>query len=183
MSRAGKLLAPLAAVAALGYLAAMVVVGAMPVQRQLVRFEAKGVLSLPPESVRRVTVTRDGRTVTLLRTGENAWSTESGTDVGQAAGAQLDTAVKVMHRSGPVRELAAEELEGIDTKPFGLDDPDLAVAVFGAGAEPVVTARFGAYNPEGILQYMRLDGAAKVYLMSRFVSAEWASAHEEAEGR
>src|SRR5690349_7398810 len=45
---------PLIAASALAFLAAMVVSGAMPQQRQFVRFEAKGVLMLPPERILRV---------------------------------------------------------------------------------------------------------------------------------
>ena len=179
MTRLGSILAALAALAAVGYLAAMVVVGAMPVQRQLVRFEAKGVLTLDPDAVRRVTVTRDGQAVTLVRTGKNAWSTEAGAAVTAAAAARLDTALKILHRSGPVREIEAGELGGVDTRPFGLDQPVLTVAVFADPADPALSARFGAINPEGILQYMRLDGSQRVYLMSRFVAAEWVAALEE----
>ena len=41
-----------------------------------------------------------------------------------------------------------------------------------------MTVRFGALNPEGFLQYMRIDGDSKVYLMSRFIGAEWLAALE-----
>lgn len=179
MTRIRAFLVALAALVALGYLVAMVVVGAMPMQRQLVRFEAKGVLAVSPDAVRRVSVRRDGRDLTLVRTGENAWSTETGAAVPAAAATRLDTALKILHRSGPVREIEAAELNGVDTRPFGLDQPALTVAVFADQPAPVLTARFGAINPEGILQYMRLDGTDRIYLMSRFVAAEWIAALEE----
>ena len=62
---------PVLAALALLYLAAMVVSGAMPVQRQLVRFEAKGVLKLPPDrqeslAARTLNLSRD-TVVRLLR--------------------------------------------------------------------------------------------------------------------
>lgn len=41
-----------------------------------------------------------------------------------------------------------------------------------------LTVRFGALNPEGFLQYMRIDGDPKLYLMSRFIGAEWLAALE-----
>ena len=47
----------------------------------------------------------------------------------------------------------------------------------GAGGQPL-TVRFGALNPEGFLQYMRIDGDPKVYLMSRFIGAEWTAAFD-----
>ena len=66
---------PMLAALAFLYLAAMVVSGAMPVQRQLVRFEAKGVLKRAPEEVTRVELSRGTRRVTLLRAGETAFMT------------------------------------------------------------------------------------------------------------
>ncbi len=42
-------------------------------------------------------------------------------------------------------------------------------------------ARFGGTNPEGFLQYMRIEGDSRVYLMSRFIGAEWVSAFEASE--
>ncbi len=50
-------LAAVLALLAVGYLVAMVVTGALPRQRQLVEFEARGLMREPPESVVRVEVT------------------------------------------------------------------------------------------------------------------------------
>jgi hypothetical protein len=182
MTRAflAKWLLPAAAALALGYLVLMVVAGVQPVQRQLVRFEAQGVLRQAPEAVRRVMLGRGDRSLTLVRTGENAWTTEAGADVGSAAGTHLDTAVKMMHRSGPVREIGPEELTGVDSAPFGLQPPVLTVSLFGEAGGPLLAVGFGALNPEGFLQYMRIDGEDRLLLMSRFVGAEWVAALESA---
>ena len=176
MSRLPRFALPAAALLALGYLAAMVVIGGVPESRQLVRFEAKGVLTQPPEAVSRVRLEGGGRMVELVRAGDGAWILAGGGALGSAAVEQVATAVKVMHRSGPVREIAAAEVA--DATAFELDRPALTVTVHAGGADPVLTARFGAYNPEGILQYMRLDGDGTVYLMSRFVAGEWQTALE-----
>jgi hypothetical protein len=176
-----RLALPLLALLALGYLVAMVVTGAQPVQRQLVKFEAKGVLQLEPEAVQRITLGRGAEQVVLVRRGqgrgEGGWAREGGGAVEGAAATHLDTAVKMLNRSGPVRELAAQELAGVDTRPFGLEAPVVVATVAGAGGQPL-TVRFGALNPEGFLQYMRIEGDPKVYLMSRFIGAEWAAALE-----
>lgn len=170
-----RLALPLLAVLALAYLVAMVVTGAQPVHRQLVKFEAKGVLPIEPEQVQRVTIGGGGRQAVLTRRGEGGWSVEADGAVEAAAATHLDTAVKMLHRSGPVREIAAEELSGVDTRPFGLDEPVVMATLAGPGGR-TLTVRFGAINPEGFLQYMRIDGDTKVYLMSRFIGAEWAAA-------
>ena len=86
-------------------------------------------------------------------------------------------ALGICHVIGPVREIASEELSGVDTRPFGLDEPVLTATLSGPAGQPL-TVRFGALNPEGFLQYMRIDGDPKVYLMSRFIGAEWLAALE-----
>jgi hypothetical protein len=101
----------------------------------------------------------------------------------EGAGAtHLDTAIKMLHRSGPVREIAPAELSGVDTRPFGLEEPVVVATLAGPGGKGL-TVRFGALNPEGFLQYMRIDGDPKVYLMSRFIGAEWAAALEGLKAR
>ena len=66
------------AAAALGFLAAMALTGARPVQRQLAAFEPKGVLKIPPDRIRRVRLGRGANWVTLVRTGEKTWATPDG---------------------------------------------------------------------------------------------------------
>jgi len=168
-------------VLALVFLVAMVVIGAQPVQRQLVKFEANGVLRIEPQEVLRITLSRGGRQVTLAREPTGGWAAEAKGAVEPAA-AHLDTAVKMLHRSAPVRELAPEDLSGVDTRPFGLDEPTITVAL-SADSGQRLTVAFGALNPEGFLQYMRIDGDPKVYLMSRFIGAEWMAAWQGMEAR
>jgi hypothetical protein len=175
MRRWRPLLRPLLAGLALAYLAAMVVSGAMPVQRQLVRFEAKGVLALPPERIRRVELRRETQHLTLLRTSDKEWRTGDGTDLGPA-GSRLSMAVQMMHTSAPVRELTEAELAGADPAPFGLDPPLFSATLYDEAGTAVLSARFGARNPDEYLQYMRLEGDARLFLMSRFVGEEWSAA-------
>lgn len=177
MSASGprRLVPPLLALLAVAYLVAMVVNGAQPVQRQLVKFEAKGVLPIEPEAVTRVALGRDGRHVVLVRRGGGGWALDGGAAVDGPTATHIDTAVKMLHRSGPVREIAAADLTGVDTRPFGLEEPIVVVALTGAAGE-TLTVRFGTINPEGFLQYMRIDGDPRLYLMSRFIGAEWVAA-------
>lgn len=177
-----RLVPPLLALLALAYLAAMVVNGAQPVNRQLVKFEAKGVLRIEPQEVQAITLGRGGQQVALTRAGDGGWMLASGGAVEAAAATHLDTAVKMLHRSAPVREIPPEELSGVDTRPFGLEDPVVVATLSGPGG-PALTVRFGALNPEGFLQYMRIDRDPKLYLMSRFIGAEWVAALESVGAR
>jgi hypothetical protein len=176
-----RLAVPLLALLALAWLIAMVVTGAQPVQRQLVKFEAKGVLQIEPEAVQKVTLGRGERQLVLVRSG-NGWAQEPGGAVEGAAATHLDTAIKMLHRSPPVREIEAADLSGVDTRPFGLEEPVVVATLGGAGGK-ALTVRFGALNPEGFLQYMRIDGDPKVYLMSRFIGAEWTAALDAMKAR
>jgi hypothetical protein len=179
---ASRLVMPLLAGLALAFLVVMVVNGAQPRQRQLVKFEAKGVLRLEPEGVAKILLGRGGRQAQLVRRPEGGWALTPDGNVEAAVVAHLDTALKMLHRSAPVRELAPEDLAGVDTRPFGLEDPAVVVGLWGPAGH-ALTVRFGARNPEGFLQYMRIEGDPKVYLMSRFIGAEWLAAVEGVEAR
>jgi hypothetical protein len=178
-ARLSRFALPLLAMLGIAYLVAMVLLGAQPVHRQLEKFKASGVLRSTPDAAERITLSRAGRQIVVVGTNGGHWKFEDGTALGEAAQTHIETGLKMLHNSGPVREIEPEELVGIDTGPFLLEDPAVVVAVSGGGE--AFTARFGGLNPEGFLQYMRMDGDPRVYLMSRFIGAEWVSAFEEAE--
>jgi hypothetical protein len=81
-----------------------------------------------------------------------------------------------MHTAGPARVIRSEELAGVELAGFELDPPRIVAKLYETGDNPILTARFGGYNPDGFLQYMRTDGNSDVYLISRFVGAEWVDA-------
>lgn len=173
MSKRSRALQWLFALAAAVYLGAMTVSGAMPRQKQLVEYEARGVLHTDPHEITRIALTRDGATFDLARDPGGAWRNQAdGTTLTSKAASHLDTALQIMHASAPVKIMEAEELAGADTQSFGLDDGASAVVLY-RGPQPVLRLRFGRLNPEGYLQYMRADDGARVYLMSRFVGEEW----------
>jgi hypothetical protein len=173
---------PLLALLAFAVLVVMVVVGAQPRQRQLVKFEARGVLRSQPQTITRITLDRGGQHVALARREGESWVRESSGAVAASAAAHLTTAVNMLHRSAPVRELTTQDLAGVDTRPFGLQEEAFVVALSGSSG-PALTVRFGAHNPEGYLQYMRIEGDPSVYLMSRFIGAEWLAAWQGVEAR
>lgn len=175
MRRWRRWVPPVLAALALAYLGGMVVGGAMPVQRQLIRFEAKGLLEVAPERIARVELQGGGQSLLAIRRGEAEWVTPAGVVLADA-GPRIGTALRMMRNSPPVRDMAAAELVGLDLAEFGLDPPRLTVRLLGEAGEPALVARFGAQNPEGYLQYMRLEGDARLFLMSRFIGEEWGEA-------
>jgi hypothetical protein len=175
MSDWRRVAAPIAATLALGYLAAMVVSGAQPVQRQFVEFEAKGVLKTPPERIRRIELVRADKSVSVIRRGDNGWATPAGAELDATESKRISLAVQMMHNSGPAREIPLGELNGADPAAFGLDAPRVTARFYESDADPVLTARFGERNPDEFLQYMRIDGDNHLYLMSRFIGEAWAA--------
>lgn len=171
-----RLAVPATAIVALGFLGGMVLSGSQPALRQNVKFEAKGLLDRPPEQVRRVELSRGGEWLTAVRTGEKRWATPDGTDLGEEAGKHLSMAVQMMHTSAPANEISAAELPGADVAAFELDPPRLVARLYVDGPTPVLAAQFGAYNPDGFLQYMRIEGESRVHLLSKFVGEEWTEA-------
>lgn len=159
-----------AALLAVGFIAAMVWFGREPESRWLVKSEAAGVLVVAPDRISRVEMTVDGRRLTFVR-GAGGWSAGRG-PVAPSLAAHLDSSLKFMRASAPVRVLAREEYRGTALAEYGLDPPRYTVSLF-EGDRLVLEAGFGVPNPQKVLQYMRLRGRDEVDLMSRFVGQEW----------
>lgn len=170
MSRRG-LAAAIAASGALAYLVAMVVVGALPEQKQLVKFEARGVMKLEPAQISRVELQQGADTV-ILKRGAGGWTKEDGTAVPAELAARISMGVQFMNTAGPLRIMDTPEIQGSNPREFGLDPPRVRFRLF-QGEQPVLAARFGAHNIEDTAQYMSLEGQPELYLTSRFVGQEW----------
>ena len=170
------------ALLAFGYLVAMVVTGALPRQRQLIEFEARGVMREPPESVVRVEVMRAGVRSVFLRDKAGGWILEGGGPIASEAARRVSMAVQFLNTSAPLRHLAQKELVGMTPAAFGLDRPVVAARVHNAQG-PLIAVNFGTDNPEGTAQYMSVDGHEGVYLISRFVGSEWTAVAASASTR
>lgn len=164
----GKLSA-LLAVLGLVYLLVMAAVGGPMQQAQFVAFEAEGVLAAEPAAVRALTLRLGAQGLALQRVDEG-WSVE-GKPLPPALLPRVNLAVKFLHTAKPVRVLEGADLQEVDIAALGFDDQSLSVSVQIDRAE--LTLSFGKPTPEGSLQYLRVDGQDKVYLMSRFVGEEW----------
>ena len=161
----------LAAVAALVYLVAMIIAGALPQQKQLVKFEARGVMKSAPDSITRAKIEVGPRSAILRRQGKG-WTIEEGAPLAADLAKRVSLAVQFMNTAGPIRILDAPELTGSNPREFGLEPPRLHATLY-RGNEVLLGAAFGAHNPDDTAQYMSLDGRPELYLMSRFVGQEW----------
>lgn len=161
-----------AALLAVGFLVLMVVMGALPQQRQLVKFEAKGVMQVAPESISSVALRAGERSAVFIRTPDGGWARDGGAPLDPAIAKRLSLAVQFMNTSGPVRVLEPSEYQGTNPHEFGLDHPQLSIALFD-GARPAIAATFGGRNPDDFLQYVTVEGRRELFLLSRFVGQEW----------
>ena len=171
------------ALLAVGFMVLMALTGKLSETRQLVRFEARGVLPVLPEQVRRVELRLGDHTATFVRPAQGAW-TRSGSKeaLGDELSSHLSQAVFFMHTSGPVRVMHREEYRSTPLQEFGLEQPRCTV-VLSDGQRVLLEASFGAYNPEDLLQYMQLKHSDDLYLMSRFVGQAWEHLGEHVQGK
>ena len=155
-----------------GFIVAMVLSGGRPQSQWLVRTDAAGVMRETPDRISRVEVTADGRRLAFVRAA-SGWTTAAPErPVPAALAADLELGLRFMHVSAPVRVMPRAEHQATPLQQFGLDPPRYTISL-STGARPVLEARFGAPNPQKVLQYMQLRGRDDVYLMSRFVGQKW----------
>lgn len=170
-----------AALLTIAYLGWMVVTGALPKTRQLIEFDAHGVLVMPPEQVREVTL-RVGDNELCFWRDEGHWHFCDGAHLDDGAAASLERAVKFMYTATPVRVIPRGEIGPAGIPGAGLDDPRLTVSL-SSGFSTLVEASFGELSADGFSQYMSVRGRGEVFLMSRFVGAEWATVAEATSSR
>ena len=161
-----------AAALALAFLVLMVVTGALPRSRQFVKFEAKGVMQIAPERISAVALHSGEHGAVFLRTPDGGWARDAGAPLDPAVAKRLSLAVQYMNTSEPVRVMQPAEFQGTNPHEYGLDHPQLSIALF-ADNRPILAAHFGGRNADGYLQYVTVDGRRELFLLSRFVGEEW----------
>ncbi len=175
MTKAGKIWAwRAAALVATGYLVAMYLTGALPQSRQLIQFDARGVLEVDGSQIQRVTLTADDHVFRYSRVGGTWVRDHDKASLPAEQAASLERALKFMHTSAPVRTFAQGEWQPAELAQYGLDRPRLAIGLFSQD-KPLLRAQFGELNASGFLQYMQVEGRSDLFLISRFVGAEWAA--------
>ena len=160
-----------AALGALAFLGAMVLSGRMRESQHYVKFEPAGLMHEAPETIDRVELVAAARRLVFLRA-EGRWRTPTVAQVPAALVPHLEMSIRFMHTAAPVRVMAREEYAGEPLREFGLEPPRYEVSLY-RGKDTVLSTRFGARNPQDILQYVRVDGRDELYLLPVFVGREW----------
>ena len=169
-SRRATLLQVGVGLAAIAFLLFMMFSGGPRESGQLVRPETVGLMREQPDDVDRVEVETGAERVVLVRKA-GRWM-RGDRDLPRPIAERLQMSLRFMHAAEPVRTLTRDEYAATPAGDFGLDPPRYSVLLSRRG-QPLLRARFGAPNPQEVLQYARVDGRDAVYLMPRFVGREW----------
>jgi hypothetical protein len=163
----------LLAAGAMLFIAVMAFTGGRRENQQLVKPHAAGLMTVRPQEVDRVEVEREGRRLVFVRNSGGTWNSEGGHTLLPAQTLEhLETSLRFMRVAEPVRVMERHEWEGTADEDFGLAPARYAVRLSGHGRS-ILAVRFGAANPQRVLQYARVDGRDELYLMPTFVGVEW----------
>jgi len=105
----------------------------------------------------------------------NGWrAIETPQPVPADAAQRIETALRLLRDSGPLRVLSAEEARAASAD-YGLGPEALRVTVLGPDAAPFII-RFGATNPLGSARYAKVEGIDGVPMLPGYVAETWEQA-------
>lgn len=163
---------PVAAAVALAFLAALALHGERP-ESGLVRFKAAGLLTaFAPTDAREIEVAKTGEIWRFRREGGSWRAVETPRPAPADAADRIESALRLLRDSGPLRVLSADEAAGATAADYALGPEALRVTVIGPDAA-TFAIRFGATNPLGSARYARVEGHDGVPLLPAYVAEAW----------
>jgi hypothetical protein len=166
---------PMAAALALAFLVALALHGERP-EPGMVGFKAAGPLTaFAPDDAREIEVSRAGEFWRFRRDGRSWRDVEAPRPVPAQAADRIDTALRLLRDSAPLRVLSADEAARAAPSDYALGPDALRVTVLGPDAARFAI-RFGAANPLGSARYARIDGIDGVPLLPAYVAETWEQA-------
>ena len=169
----GRALLAAAGLLAVGFLFVMVISGRTRPTPNLVKFEAARLMREMPDHIDQVELTGDGRRWVFSRRERGRWTVAPGADELTAVTvSRLEMSLRFMHVTAPVRVMSPDEYQGEALGEYELDPPRYTVSLH-RGGRPVLATSFGGKNPQGVFQYVRVEGRNDLYLPPIFVGREW----------
>jgi hypothetical protein len=163
---------PMAAAVALAFLVALALQGERP-EPGMVGFKAAGLLTaFAPADAREIEVRRAGELWHFRREGTSWRVVQAPRPVPPEAADRIDTALRLLRDSGPLRVLSANEVARAAPSDYALGPEALRVTVLGPDAA-TFAVRFGAANPLGLARYARIEGIDGVPLLPAYVAETW----------
>jgi hypothetical protein len=165
----------LAAAAAFVFLVGLALHGERP-EAGLAPFKRAGLMTaLAPEDASEVEVADAGEIWRFRREGRTWRAAQAPHAVPADASQRIDTALRLLRDSGPLRMLSPDEIGPALPADYGLGPQALRVTV--RGPDGVAFAvRFGARNPLGAARYAQVDGIDGVALLPAYVAETWQQA-------
>jgi hypothetical protein len=161
-----------AAAVALAFLVALALHGERP-EPGMVGFKAAGLLTaFAPADAREIEVSRAGEVWRFRREGSSWRAVEAPRPVPAGAADRIDTALRLLRDSGPLRVLSADEAARSAPADYALGPEAMRITVFGPDAA-TFAIRFGAANPLGSARYVRIEGIDGVPLLPAYVAETW----------
>lgn len=161
---------PLAAAAAFAFLVAV----AMHGQRRdpMQEFKPAGVLTaFAPEEAHEIEISSGGEVWRFRREGE--WkSATAPKPVSSDVSQRIETALRLLRNSAPLRVLTADEVERVSPSEYDLGAASLGIEVR-ATSGAVFRIQFGRRNPLGSARYAKVGGMAGVPLVPTYVGEAW----------
>jgi hypothetical protein len=166
-------LLPAAAVLMVAFIVGLAFTGKPP-GMDVGNFESQGIVASPPSSIVRVEFTQGNDRLIFHRIDATSWAFDQSTAarLPDELASHLEVALRFMHVSTAARTIDPAAYQGSSFADFGLDPPAYVVSLV-AEDHSTVVADFGTLNPSGTSQYVRLLGQPTLYLLSRYVGAEW----------
>lgn len=166
----GRIAGIVAGCATVVLLAGIALSGRWPTDSPLERPKNQGIVSLPADLVSHIELSA-GDTEILFQHQRTGWLV-NGAETERAVSDHIDTALRMMNVSNPMRVLKPGEYTTTELADFGLDPPRLLVSIATtSGQTRGVT--FGETTPAQNAQYARVIGQPNLYLLSRYVGVEW----------
>lgn len=163
----------IAGIAMIGFIAALAFTGAPP-GAEVGHFESAGIVPAAPEAVVRIELVHGKDRWAFRRESAKAWAFDGHgpSSVPDTLTSHLESGLRFLHVSSPSRSLEPAEYRGASFADFQLDPPAFVVSLATAAGTTAVVD-FGALNPSGTSQYARMIGRPTLYLLPRYVGAEW----------
>jgi hypothetical protein len=161
---------PLVAAGAFAFLAGLALHGERrdPMQE----FRPAGLLTaFAPEDAREVEIATGAGTWRFRRDG-GWWEVDSSKPAPADVAQRIDTALRLLRNSAPLRVLTADEVARVPPSEYALAADSLRVQVRAADGA-TFRVQFGGRNPLGSARYAKVDGMEGVPMLPAYVGDAW----------
>ena len=161
---------PLLAASAFAFLAGLALHGERPDPMQA--FKAAGLLTaFTPGDAREVEIVAGAEVWRFRREGE--WqAVDPAKPVPADLAVRLETALRLLRNSAPLRVLTADEVARVPPSEYALSSDSLRVLVRASNGA-TFRIQFGGRNPLGAARYARVDGMEGVPMLPAYVGDAW----------